>query len=290
MPTLTDTAVPETANPLESGRVLGCYQDEEGARRTILAIDGVEGNTLVVDHSDGAVSDVRLVDHILADEPVLDPSIDNATLIAELYLADPSRGCCRALCLSDLRPQQAELEALAFADVLSAPDGTRYRLDAGELDAAQRSLRWSADGDRGRWAVVSLRSVIGAVDAYEPARSMTVAALAYHRGRDTNVQVSTLAAELRSLDRGAFVLSHCLREAAQRAVARGEVSWSQLALRCGHSHAVHGGHQCGDTSWLKRRLGIMPDTSTGCTTPWIRSETLALIARALGVDPVSVEA
>ena len=102
MPTLTDTAVPETPSPLESGRVLGCYQDAEGAQRTILAIDGVEGNTLVVDQSEGAVSDVRLVDHILADEPVLDPSIDNAALVAELYLADPSRGCCRALRLSDL--------------------------------------------------------------------------------------------------------------------------------------------------------------------------------------------
>ena len=288
MPTLTDTAAPETPSPLESGRVLGCYQDADGAQRTILAIDGVEGDTLVVDQSEGAVSDVRLVDHILADEPVLDPSIDNAALVAELYMAEPSR--CRALRLSDLRPQPAELEALAFADVLSAPDGGRHRLDAGELDVEQRTLRWSAEDDRGRWRVASLRSVIGALDAYEPARSMTVAALAYHSGRATDVHVSTLAAELRSLDRGAFVLSRCLREAAQRAVARGEVSWSQLALRCGHTHAVHGGHQCGDTSWLKRRLGIMPDTSTGRTTPWIRSETLALIARALGVDPVSVEA
>jgi hypothetical protein len=255
----------------------------------VLAIDGEDSSTLVIDSREGAISDIRLVDRILADESVLDDSIDNARLVAELYLADPSRGRCRRLHLSDLRGEEAEAETTAPNHTLTASDGTRYRLHAGEAGGAGPTLRWSAVQADGSYKTVSLRAVIGALEDYEPARSMTIAALARYGRRTGGVRTCVLAAELRGLDRGAFVLNRGLREAAIRVVARGEASWSEIAFRCGRKHAVGSGYECGDTSWLKRRLGLMPESSTGHITPWLRAETLALIARGLGVDPVSVE-
>jgi hypothetical protein len=255
----------------------------------VLAIDGEDSSTLVIDRREGAVSDIRLVDRILADEPVLDDSIDNARLIAKHYLADPSRGRCRALHLSDLHAEEKAVESPAPNGRLVARDGTHYRLDTGEAGAAGRTLRWGAARTDGSRKTVSLRSVIGALEDYEPARSMTIAALAHHTRRNEGVRTSILAAELRGVDRGAFVLNRGLREAAIGTVARGEVSWSEIAFRCGRTHAMARGQRCGDTSWLKRRLGIMPDSASGQITPWLRAETLALIARGLGVDPVSVE-
>jgi hypothetical protein len=220
---------------------------------------------------------------------MLDDAIDNARLIAKHYLADPSRGRCRALHLPDLDAEEAAVEAPVPSDTLVSRYGTHFRLNAGDAGTAGRTLRWSAVRAECSCKIVSLRTVIGALEDYEPARSMTIAALARHARRNEGVRTSVLAAELRGLDRGAFVLNRGLREAAIRTVARKEVSWSEIALRCGRTHAMARGQRCGDTSWVKRRLGIMPDSATGQITPWLRAETLALIARGLGVDPVSVE-
>jgi hypothetical protein len=289
MPTLAPARAHTEQDPLADGHVLGSYQDPEGALRSVLAIDGEDGSTLVIDRRDGAISDIRLVDQILVDEPVLDDSIDNARLVAKLYLSDPSRGRCRPLRLSDLRGDEAEAEPPVASDTLTAADGRRFRLHADEVGGAARTLRWGAVRSDGSHRTVSLRTVVGALEDYEPARSMTIAALARYGRRTEGVRVCVLAAELRGLDRGAFVLNRGLREAAIGIVAQGEVSWSEIAFRCGRKHAVGAGHECGDTSWLKRRLGLMPESSTGRVTPWLRVETLALIACALGVDPVSVE-
>jgi hypothetical protein len=289
MPTLTRARTHTKRDPLADGRVLGSYQDPEGAFRSVLAIDGEDGSTLVIDRREGTVSDIRLVDRILADEPVLDDSIDNARLVAGLYVADPSRGRCRAFHLSDLRAEEEAEETQIERDALVARDGRRFRLDVGQAGSVPRTLRWSAVRADGSCKTVSLRAVIGALEDYEPARSITIAALARYGRRTDGVRTCVLAAELRGLDRGAFVLNRGLREAAIRTVARKEASWSEIALRCGRTHAMARGQRCGDTSWLKRRLGIMPDSASGQITPWLRAETLALIARGLGVDPVSVE-
>jgi hypothetical protein len=289
MPTLTRARAHTERDPLADGRVLGSYQDPEGASRSVLAIEGQDGSTLVIDRREGAISDIRLVDRILADEPVLDDSIDNARLIAKHYLADPSRGRCRVLRPSDLDYEDEAEEAPVPSETLVARDGTHYRLHAGEAGTSGRTLRWSTVRADGSCKIVSLRTVIGTLEHYEPARSMTIAALTRHARRNKGVRTSILAAELRGLDRGAFVLNRGLREAAIRTVARKEASWSEIALRCGRIHAMARGQRCGDTSWLKRRLGIMPDSASGQVTPWLRAETLALIAHGLGVDPVSVE-
>ena len=51
------------------------------------------------------------------------------------------------------------------------------------------------------------------------------------------------------------------------------------------------GNESGETSWLARRLGLLPEGGKERPTPWIHSDVLALIARrGLGLSPREVEA
>jgi hypothetical protein len=68
------------------------------------------------------------------------------------------------------------------------------------------------------------------------------------------------------------------------------LSLSEIAIRCGRVKRDHRGNESGETSWLARRLGILPEGGRNAPTPWIHSDVLALIAReGLGVSPREVE-
>jgi len=65
---------------------------------------------------------------------------------------------------------------------------------------------------------------------------------------------------------------------------------SQIAIRCRRIKRDARGNESGETSWLARRVGIMPEAGAQAPTPWIHSDVLALIARdGLGITPGEVE-
>jgi hypothetical protein len=81
-----------------------------------------------------------------------------------------------------------------------------------------------------------------------------------------------------------------LRESVLAMVERERLSMSEIALRCGRIKRDRKGNESGETSWLARRLGLLPDAATGTSTPWIHSDVLGLIARqGLGLSPREVE-
>ncbi len=287
MPTLTATAPREATSTKAHERLLGRYRDPDGALRTIVAIPGAQESTLIVDRVGGADTDTRLVAHLDAEDEAhtLDRSRDTAYLIAELYLRDPSRGWCRPLHGADLDAVPEDAPAAQIRRTLTGSDGVTYGLRI-VTAGAQRELRWVAAAPTAQPRAVSVRAVIAALECYEPVRAITIAALA--RYADCDVQCRRLHDELRRVDRGRCVLNRRLREAVVRTVERGELTYSEIARRCERNHG--GADNCGDTSWLKRRIGLLPDLDAERPTPWLRAETLALIAReGLGVDPVSVE-
>jgi hypothetical protein len=98
---------------------LGRYrEDATGAVRTIVALAGADGSTVVVDRLAGTKADARVVACIAADE---EPS--NVRLIAQLYLGDETRGRCRELTSDDLSAS-AEQGAgeIGQTDTGEAPD------------------------------------------------------------------------------------------------------------------------------------------------------------------------
>ena len=132
-------------------------------------------------------------------------------------------------------------------------------------------------------------SVIGAVESYEPMRTITEQAIALHE-EDHSVSVTRLRSELERLDASPVVLNRRLREAVLDAVDRDGTSMSEIALRCGVVKRDHRGKLSGETSWLARRIGIMPEGGEKAITPWIHSEVLGSIARkGLRVSPREVE-
>jgi hypothetical protein len=86
------------------------------------------------------------------------------------------------------------------------------------------------------------------------------------------------------------VLNRGLREAALAIVERQALSMSQIAMRCGRVKRDSRGRISGETSWLARRLGIIPSFGESAPTPWVHSDVLGLIAReGLRVSPREVE-
>jgi hypothetical protein len=153
-------------------------------------------------------------------------------------------------------------------------------------------LRWCRRrlGARtGQWQPVGLREVIAALEDYEPVRALTAAAIARHRN-DPRLALRQLRSEYRWLCTSPVVLNRALREAVVRAIGRDELSMSEIALRCGVLKRDRHGNSRGETSWLARRVGLMPEGGAKRTTPWIHSDVLALIAReGLRVGPHEVE-
>src|SRR4029077_17829996 len=125
--------------------------------------------------------------------------------------------------------------------------------------------------------------------SYEPALKLTLSAVERHR-HDPDVSVALLRAEHDRAAASPIVLNRGLREAVQELLARGEVSISEIAIRCGRVKRGPGGSVSGETSWLARRIGQLPEGGRTEPTPWVHTDVLALIARqGLHVSPREVE-
>jgi hypothetical protein len=271
-----------------SPRMLATYTDGGGEERELIAVALSDG-TLVIDRVAGSGYHPRLVGRLHADEPA-----ENARLLAHLYLDDERRGRCRPV-------TDADLTASADGEVASVSAEVRWGapLVAG-IGVLLQIRRVSETGAPVlRWTVTTrvgvgrqglpLRQVFGLLQAYEPAASMTRAALAAH-SQSAGVSVSALRAELDRACNSPIVLNRALRERVERAVATEGVSMSEIATRCGRVKRSRNGSESGETSWLARRIGQLPEAGRNRPTPWVHSDVLALIAReGLGIAPHEVE-
>jgi hypothetical protein len=274
---------------------LGGYvaSDTEQTRR-ILGVPRPDGSTLVVDYPADGLRDGRLVAHLRADEPP-----ENARIVAEMYLADDSRGRCRPVNPDDFEmtrgtdPARPGTGAAASLPApLRDPEGYVYRIREVDYGRSMPELRWirsRAFGKEDPLDVVTLREVVAALEDYEPARTVTAEAIAVHRDAGCT-SVSTLHEELKRLDGSRVVLNRRLREAVQSQIARGEVTMTEIAMRCGKIKRDKRGRISGEASWLARRIGRTPEAGESRPTPWVHSEVLARIVRdGLRLSPHEVE-
>ncbi len=277
-------------------RTLGRYTDRDGRTREVVAREGAAGSTLVIDRDRLTRADARLVAHIAADEPA-----GNAALVCRRYLLDAAAGVgrCRALNAQDARAipfagqpeDEIDVPALSRDARVTDGQGCLHALELLHGAMSIPELRWRRcpPGCAPGGAPVSLREVIASVESYEPARTLTLRALALH-GHDSGVSTCVLRAELARVQTSPIVLNRRLREAVLHALERGELSMSEIAIRCGRVKRDRRGNEAGETSWLARRLGLLPEGGQRRSTPWIHSDVLALIARdGLGISPREVE-
>jgi len=238
--------------------------------REILGVPGAEGSTLVIDQLARTHADARLVAHLAAVEPP-----ENARIVTDMYLADETRGRCRPVTAQDLklsplavsRPN-AEQPPSSQASLLDT-NGHSYRIREVATGDAFPALRWT----RSR----------------HPGCDQDFEVLTLHR---ENARVSTcqLQCEFDRVTASPIVLNRGLREVVQRKVARGELSMSEIALRCGRVKRDKRGNLSGETSWLARRIGQLPEGGEEEPTRWVHSDVLALIVRqGLGASPHEIE-
>lgn len=266
--------------------LLDRYLDPRGGERELIVLPGAGRSMLVVDRTHPAGDDPRLVAHLAADEPA-----SNAILVCHHYLSNPSGRWCRPLTPDDhLADPATDGPSVGARPTLPAEiaDGAGRRYAIHTVSGRPRSaaeLRWVRPGATGG-EVVSLRAVVAALEDYQPACAMTAAAVA---NAPAGTSVSALRAELRRVQSSRVVLNRALREAVVRAVGDG-LSLSTIAERCGRVRRDRSGAVTGETSWLSRRLGLLPEARGGEPARWVHSDVLALIARrGLGVCPREVE-
>ncbi len=284
-------------------RALARYVDWRGGARELVASPGVGGSVLVLDRDVETREDRRLIAHLAPDEPSA-----NADVVARCFLDQARRGrCrCRALTEDDLRaipsfddPAERLVDASVSGDpveLYDAPadaDGHRYRIVALHTGMSIPELRWCREGRASRQEssnALSVREVIAALERYEPVCSQTASAIR-RRGVDGSTSVAMLRAELVRVRESPIVLNRALREAVLAAIERDSLSLSEIAMRCGRVKRDASGNESGETSWLARRLGLLPEGGRDRPTRWIHVDVLALIARdGLGVSPREVEA
>jgi len=287
----------QARDTVEECRVLARYTDAEGRAREVIAQPGSAGSALIVDRELAAHGDRRLVAHLAADEPAT-----NAALECERYVEDARRRSCRCRLLT-----AADLRTAPFAEgagtdrsrapITSAEDlldqqGRAYLLEPMQTGMSIPELRWrqhpfTPPGSEPR--PVSVRDVIAHLEAYEPVRAITLEALASHCD-DAGISITVLRAELQRVQLSPIVLNRGLREAVRKAIECQGLSLSEIAIRCGRVKRDLRGNESGETSWLARRLGVLPEGGRDTPTPWIHSDVLALIARrGLGLSPLEVE-
>ncbi|HWY18551.1 MAG TPA: hypothetical protein VNY27_07545 [Solirubrobacteraceae bacterium] len=258
---------------------------------------------LVVDRDALTLGDRRLVAHLAVDEPA-----ENAALVCAHYLRDVSRGRCRRVTAEDLigkpfseeeEEEEEEEESRRYGretDLMGRRGGAEgdvvYRLELARTENAALELRWRRHPRRGGPAApmtVCLREAIGALESYEPVCGLTRRALARYR-EDANVSTAVLRGELERLCESPIVLNRKLRQTVLAAIERHGLSLSEIAIRCGRVKRDSKGNTSGETSWLARRVGILPESGSRRPTPWVHSDVLALIARnGLGISPREVE-
>jgi len=252
------------------------------------------GSVLVFDVNARCSDDRRLVAHLGADEP---PS--NAALVCAQYVAQATVGRtrCRPVEREDFHvepfAEQSPVRRRHTFDDAHAPvdrRGFRYRLELVESGMSIPQLRWCRRASPvAPPHPVSVRETVGRLERYEPVRGITWRALAEHAA-STQVSVTMLRAELKRLLDSPIVLNRSLRVAALARLTAQELSMSEVAIRCGRVKVDGRGHSSGETSWLARRLGLLPEAGQRAPTPWIHSDVLALIARSgLTVSPREVE-
>jgi len=276
-------------------RVLARYTDWRGCPREVLTARGIAGSVLVVDRDAARGGDRRLLAHLGADEPQ-----QNASLVCEDYLRQAQRGRCRARALSagDFRRApfaiEDELQPRSGIEVAEPVDdlGRRYRLERLQTGMSIPELRWRCyppHETQAAPAPVSVREVIARLQDYEPVRALTLRALTRcHRDRDLSTAV--LRAELERVRESPILLNRKLREAVLAAIEQQDLSMSEIAIRCGRVKRDRAGNESGETSWLARRVGILPEGGRDAPTPWVHSDVLGLIARrGLGISPREVE-
>ena len=113
--------------------------------------------------------------------------------------------------------------------------GCVYQLQAAYIGSSTPDLRWHRrppQDEYGCAEVVTVRKVIGSLESYEPVQAITAHALTPHR-RDPRVSVSVLHAELDRMRASRVVLNRGLREAVLAAVRDGDLTMSEIAIRCG---------------------------------------------------------
>lgn len=279
---------------------LARYTDFEGRAREIVTRAGVRGSVLVVDRDALTLADRRLLAHLAPDEP---PA--NAALVSALYLDQLRRHPVRArrLTAEDLRAapwrEAEEPDAQALAQALAGstvdPSGDEYRLLPRDGGMTIPELRWcrcpSPHGGSACARTVSVRQAVASLESYEPVRTLTRGALAAIPAREATISTAVLRGELARLEISPIVLNRKLREVTLAMIEREGLTLSEIALRCGRVKRDAAGNESGETSWLARRLGLMPEGGKDAPTPWVHSDVLALIARrGLGVSPREVEA
>jgi len=286
--------------PRSPERPLQRYRALDGCAREVVVLAGSGASTLVVDRAERDAGDPRVVAHLAADEPPI-----NASVVCARYVAD-RRASVACRLPRPLRPEDLTgaplLDASARVDpppplfcddALLDEHGARYRLAPVAASAIGiLELRWLRQppfGVLGPVEVVSVRDVIGSLEDYEPVRTLTIEAIARHR-HDPTRSVAVLRAELARVGASRIILNRRLRERVIHTLARDGMSMSEIAVRCGRVKRDRRGNISGETSWLARRLGLLPEGGERMPTPWIHSEVLALIARCgLGLCPREVE-
>jgi hypothetical protein len=276
-------------------RLLGRYVDIGGYAREVVSLPGALGSVLVVDRDSSTLGDLRLIAHLAGDEPP-----ENARLVCDDYLQDSRGRWSRSVTPEDLQTVPFAGEQLPAAPggvppsevELTDRHGREYRLQVLPGERCGLWVRWcrcSADPECDRLEAVSVREVIACMESYRPVRSLTREAIAFYRC-DGPVSVARLALELERVDTSPLVLNRLLRETALATIERQGLSVSEVAKRCGRVKRDSRGRVSGETTWLARRLGIVPSAGESAPTPWVHTDVLALIAReGLRISPREVE-
>ncbi len=291
------TVVPRRSHATAAQRTtIDRYTDWRGRPREIVTRAGCAGSVLVVDRDAATLGDRRLVAHLAADEPS-----ENAAIASQCYLTQARCGRCRCrpLLPEDLRaiPFAGDLHDEPLLTCEAANEraidgfGRGYELTRLQTGMSIPELRWCRRpfGSGVECEPVSLREAIACLESYEPVRALTRRALKLH-GCGGTVSTTVLRGELSRIQDSPIVLNRGLREVALLAAERQGLSMSEIAIRCGRIKRDSAGNESGETSWLARRLGLLPEGGRDAPTPWIHSDVLALIARdGLGVSPREVE-
>lgn len=183
-------------------RPLARYAQSDGLTREIVLLRAAEGSRLLIDRLAMGLGDGRLLAHLDADEPD-----ENAQIVCRMYLADSDRGCrrIREQDFAPALPHESSARCEAVERELRDGAGRVYRIRV--LAHPRRRLRWTRlrEGDGpDRISVVSLRDVVGALQDYEPARTMTIRAIAACR---REISTDALRRELDGLSRSPVVLN-----------------------------------------------------------------------------------
>jgi len=255
------------------GRRLAAFTAADGEQREVLVAEGPAGR-VVFDRAAREPRDMRLVAHLGAEEPVA-----NAALLARLYAHDAAARPLRCVRLS----------RSASGEAVRPPVTGHVDTELRDACGARYELRSQADGEL-RWTdaagrPLSVRDVAARLETYAPVRAATESAIAA-----APPSAAVLRSELRRLLESPILLNRALRERVERELAGRRATLGEMAMRCGRTKRDSSGGFSGDTSWLARRVGMLPEGGRRRPTPWVHTDVLALIARsALGVCPREVE-